>query len=221
MCMISACVTKDYGVIAADSAMDDNGLLKYEAPKLIHFKEKFMTYIGYPTYFSKIDLNKFDGGIAAICIYMEEYFKSMKEEVGDLLKKLNSEENYQQPRLCVFLLGLHNEKPTLVQFNSFSDFKPEFLYSENGPKFSSIFYGDDDLTKKEIFSKTTDHMNELAEKRIKILSPGIIAEILTRGIYKKADMEEELEGKKLAGGAITIGQISSHGQAYYLSNVKF
>lgn len=221
--MIAAVVTKDFGVIASDSAHADNGVLTFDYPKLNFYSGKYLvTYVGAKAYFSKIDMSKFREDLGSLTIYLSDYLQSMKEEVGKMLKELNTDPEYQQPRLCLFVMGIYNKKPTLVQFNSFLNFKPKYLYSDDKPKFSTIFYGDDNPEKKKIFLESTSYMEKKAHKLSKkgiVLSPGVLGEILTRGIYKKVDMEMEIKPfRKYAGGVISVASLRADGQSFGLSN---
>lgn len=221
--MIACCVTKEFGVIASDSAHANNGVLTFDFPKLHFFNGKYLfTYVGASAYFSKINMKKFDEDLSSLVIYLSDYFQSIQEEVGKTLKELNSDPEYQQPRLCAFLLGVYNKKPTLVQFNSFLGFKPKYLYSDDKPKFSTIFYGDDNPEKKKIFLESTAYMEKKAHKLSKKgieLTPGVVGEILVRGIYKKVDLEMEIKPyRKYAGGVVCVSSLLKDGRSFGISN---
>lgn len=219
VCAIAGVVTKDFGVLASDSAHEIGEDVSFESPKLFYVGNKnLITYVGYKSYLSNVDFSKLNGDMASTSIYLSNYFRSIKDTVKSTLSDLTGKNI--EPNLCVLLMGVHNGKPTLAQFNSYLDFKPKYLYSDNGPKFSTIFYSEDNPNKKKMFVDMTKFMEEMAEKK-KDVSPGILAEILTRGIYKKSDLEEELEGKKYAGGAVSVAYMDSKGEAYPLSNVRF
>jgi len=222
MCVIGCCVTKDFGVMAADSAQYDSISTKigFVTPKLSFIRGKYLTtYVGDTSYFSQIDYTKFDNDLASLSIYLQQYLKEMKPNVVRALNELHIKEVDKKANLCLFVMGVYNKKPTLVQFNSFKDFKPSYLFSENGPKFATIYYGDDEK-KNEIFSNTTRYMEKKAKKWEGIFSTGIAGEILTRGIYKKADMEAEAYGTKYAGGAVQVASLLATGESYGLSNVR-
>lgn len=217
--MIAAAVSKNFGVIAADSAWYEAGKMSYEKGKLMFVRGKYLaTYIGSPMFLAKIDWGRFTQDLGAVSIYLKEYLQKTKPEVEKTLKDLQSEE---EARICVFVLGVYNGKPTLAQFNSFHDFKPKYLFSDGGPKFASIYYGDD-TKKNEIFKESTEYMQKRVfkmEKKGVDITPGLLGEVLTRGIYKKADLEQEAYGKKYAGGVVSTAVMYANGQAFGLSNV--
>lgn len=222
MCMISAVVTKEFGVIAADSAQYDlvKGDMQFNVPKLSFINGKYLTtFIGDKIYFSKLDYSKFNNDLASLSLYLEQYLLEMRPNVEQALKELEVKKEDRKPNVCLFVMGVYNNKPTLVQFNSFLDFKPKYLFSENGPKFSTIYYGDNEK-KKQIFSSSTAYMVKKADKWKSKFSPGIAAEILTRGIYKKADAEEKEFGTKYAGGSVATASVLATGECYGLSNVR-
>lgn len=218
--MIGAIVTKEFGVIAADSASYElvGGKTQFVTPKLTFIKGKYLTtFVGDPAYFPYVDYTKFNNDLASLSIYLQQYLLEVRPKVEKALKELKVKE--QTPHVCLFVMGIYNKKPTLVQLNSFHNFKPKYLFSDNGPKFATIYYGDDEK-KNEIFSSTTRYMEKKAEKWKEGFGPGLAAEILTRGIYKKADMEQQLYGKKYAGGAVSVASMLATGEAIGLSNVR-
>ena len=224
MCIISGCVTKDFGVIASDSAMYDNGKVSFNLPKMNFVNGNLLTFIGMPLFFMNLDKFKIGSCFLASVIYLKDHFRSMEKQVGEILTKVNSNPDDQKPVLCAFLMGVHDKRPVLAQFNSFQGFEPTYLYSDNGPKFSTIFYGDDKPDKKKMFIDSTSFMEEklkdFSDKGIEA-TPWVLGEILTRGIYSKADAEEKMEPrKKYAGGIVTVASIHSDGKAYCLSDVR-
>jgi hypothetical protein len=214
--MIAAGVTKDYGVIACDSADFDvtTSAISFETPKLglVSTGKAAMTYVGTPLYFSSIDKSKLTQPFDSVCIYLKTYLQSMRNHVGEALKEITDDIDHQQPNICVFFMGLHKNVPTLAQFNSFLDFSPRYLWSDNGLKFSTVLYGDDSKPEKnEIFKESTKFMENEAKFYDKV-SPGIVAEILTRGIYKKADLEMTIGTKqKYAGGVVNVAKVDKEG----------
>ena len=222
MCQIACVVTKDFGVIAADSAQFDtiSGNIKFTVPKLSLIRGKYLTtFVGDTAYFSQIDYTKFDNDLASLSLYLQQYLKEMRPNVERALKELKIKEVDQKPNLCLYVMGVYNKKPTLAQFNSFLDFKPKYLFSNNGPKFATLYYGDNEK-KKEIFDSTTAYMEKKIRKWKGEFSTGIAGEILTRGIYKKADMEQKAFGVKYAGGAVQVASLLATGEMYGLSNVR-
>ncbi|MFI5206084.1 MAG: hypothetical protein ACHQVK_04020 [Candidatus Paceibacterales bacterium] len=147
--------------------------------------------------------------------------KGEKSKVEKILKAEIADPDENKGHFCLFVLGVHNKLPTMVQFNSFLNFKPKYLYSNGGIKFSSIFYGDDNPEKKKLFTEAKDYMEKKAhkyEKRGMELTPGLVGEILTRGIYHKADAEMAMgDNKKYAGGVVNAAAIFSSGQMIPLS----
>lgn len=208
MCMVTTILTKDYGVIASDSASyDKDGKMTYESPKLFLFNKKYLvTYIGYADYLLNIDGTKFEYDFPALSVYL-----------SDFLRRVHNERT-ENKRFCLFLLGTHNGLPVLLQLNSFNDFQPIWLEPQEQPVHSSIFYGEDD-DKKKAFEEADQVIGSLLDKWKERLSPGILGEILTRGIYAKADIEEKLTGNKYCGGSVSVAVMTKEGKAYSLSNV--
>jgi hypothetical protein len=213
--MMSCGITKDYGVIASDSASYKDGESSFGSPKIFKIQNYLVSFIGYQDYFSNLDQSKFSYNFLSLSLYMENYLRNEKLRVEELLKYVVNKD--QDPRICVFVLGLQNGKPTLVQFNSFTDFNAQFTQSDE-PEFAGIFYGEEGPTKESI-EQATAHMKELSKKWANIMSPGIMAEILTRGIHLKCDVEEKLSGTKYAGGAVSVASLSSNGDIKSMSNV--
>jgi hypothetical protein len=213
--MMSCGITKDYGVVASDSASYKDGQTFFDSPKMFKIQNYLVSFIGYQDYFTSMDQSKFSYSLPALSLYMENYLRNERVRVKEILKSMVSED--QDPRLCVFILGLHNGKPTLVQFNSFTDFNAQFIQSDE-PEFSGIFYGEEGPTKESI-EQAAVHMKELSKKWANIMSPGIMAEILTRGIHFKCDVEEKLSGTKYAGGSVSVASLSSSGDIKSMSNV--
>jgi len=224
MCMVTVAVSKDFGVIAADSARDENGSLSYEFPKLKFLGGRYLvTAIGSPLFIARLDYNKFKEDMGSLSVYMEGYFKEIQPSAENAAKKLNLDPAYQKPTICAFVLGVHGGKPTLAMFNSYLNFKPKYLFSDGKIKFATIHYGGDVTGKKKIFEDTTEYMEKRfhkMEKKGVPVTPGSVGEILVRGIYKKADLEMELPPhKKYSGGVPTVAFIQSDGSAFPLSNV--
>jgi len=222
MCMISAGLTKDFGVLGADSAMHNisNGETTFETGKLSFVRGKYlMAFIGTNLYFSRIDFNRFDLEFKQVSLYLSDYLKGIKEDVEKELALEIKDKDDRKPHFCLYLLGTHNNKPMLAQFNSFRDFEARYLWSENGVKFSNIVYGDN-TEKNDVFKASVSHMEELS-KKYENPSPGIVGEILTRGIYKKADLEEKIgDKKKYAGGVVNCGVVFNNGAIRPLSGLE-
>jgi hypothetical protein len=220
--MVSAVITKDFGVMAADSALYEatTNAMSFVTPKLNFIEGKYLaTYIGDSGYFPSLDYSKFKNDLASLSLYLQQYLLETRPKLEKTLKELKVKVEDQKANLCLFVMGVYNRKPTLVQLNSFHNFKPKYLFSENGPKFATIYYGDDEK-KNAVFSSSTVYMEKKAQQWKDIFSPGIAGEILTRGIYKKADKEMELYGKKYAGGPVCVASLLATGESYGLSNVR-
>lgn len=221
--MISAACTKDFGVLATDSAMFDTkqSRTSFEAIKLYYTPNYLTTFIGTPVYFANMDKTKFTLDFISLTVYLEEYLKGQKDRVEKILKSEIADPDENKPYFCMFVMGVHKKLPTMVQFNSFLGFKPKYLYSSNDVKFSSIIYGDDNPEKKKIFLETKQYMEKKAlkfKKRGIELTPGIVGEILTRGIYHKADAEMAIgDMKKYAGGIVNAAVVFPSGQMMPLS----
>jgi len=216
MCMVSVGVTKDFGVLACDSADYDltDWSITFETPKLgiVSNGKAIMSYVGTPLYFSSIEKDKLAQSFENACIYLKQYLQKMKPDVEASLQEITDDEDHRKPNLCVFYMGIHKGIPTLAQFNSFLDFVPRYLWSTNGLKFSTVLFGDDSKPEKqEIFKQSTKFMEDESKFYDKI-SPGIVGEILTRGIYKKADLEMTIGTKqKYAGGVVNVAKLDKNG----------
>lgn len=223
--MIASVVTPQFGLLATDSAMFDTKQIKmsFDSMKLFFSKQYLITFIGTPVYFAKLDKTKLDADLPSLCLYMEDYLKKIRPEVEKTLKSEIADNDENKPNFCLFVLGIAKRLPTLVQFNSELNFKPKYLYSSDKPKFSTIFFGDDNPAKKKMFVETTEYMERKTHKQQKKnieLSPGILAETLTRGIYKKADLEQEIGPKiKYAGGTVNIAGMWNTGLVFQLSGL--
>lgn len=218
MCIATCGLTKDYGVIASDSAEwnPTTKSMTFDKPKLMIVGGKhLMTFIGSTLFLTKIEKDKFNLPFDCLSVYLSEYLREINSSVQETSLGLSGE----PARLCLFLLGIHGGKPTLAQFNSFLNFKPEFLWCDDGIKFSTIYYGDDS-NKNEIFKKSTEFMEKESNKYKENINHGLVGEILTRGIYHKADLEEQIGDKvKYAGGVVSVARIHSDGQVYAPSNL--
>lgn len=230
MCMIAGVVTPTFGILASDSAMFDTrqSKMSFESMKLFFTSRYIMTFIGTPVYFSKLDRTKLDGDLPSVCLYMEDYLKKIRPEVEKALRSEIADEDENKPNFCMFIMGIAKKLPTIVQFNSELNFKPKYLYSTGKAKFTTIFFGDDNPEKKKLFVETTSFMEQKAHKmRKKLLksedhdlSPGLYAEIITRGIYKKADLEQEIGPRtKYAGGAVNLAGMWNTGLVFQLSGL--
>jgi hypothetical protein len=224
--MISGTVTKNFGLLATDSAQYDTSqsLMSFEQLKLLRLPRYVLCYIGTPVYLAKIDKEKLGGDMQLISVYLEDYLKKKNPEVEKILKSEIADPDENKPHFCMLVLGLHKKLPTIVQFNSTNNFKPKYLFSnDEKPKFSTLMYGDDDPKRKHAFTESTEYMEKKTAKWLKkgiVFSPGIGAEILTRGIYKQADLDAEIGLKqKFAGGAVNVAGILNTGLIISLSGL--
>lgn len=216
MCMIASGITKDFGVLACDSAAYDFGKLEtsFETPKLgiASNGQALITYVGSPLYFASMDKEKLKQPFESVCLYLKSYLKQTRPDVEESLKEMTEDEDERKPNLCLFYMGIHKGYPTLAQFNSFLDFSPKYLWSDNGLKFSTILYGDDSNPGKQAIFKDSTKFMETEAKAYEKHSPGIVGEILTRGIYKKADLEMNIGlKKKYAGGVVNVAMLNKDG----------
>ena len=223
ICMISAAVNKDFGVLAADSATytPENKEIKYETGKLSLVRNRYlMAFVGTNLYFPRMDWKQFDQPLKHLSIYLQGYLREIRPDVGAALKQDIKDEDDSEPHFCLYILGVHNQHPTLVQLNSFKDFAPRYLWSDNGLKFSTMLYGDNNPGKQKIFKESTKHMVDLSNQ-YETHTPGLVGEILTRGIYKKADLETEIGDKrKYAGGIVNAAYMSKTGLIQQLSGLE-
>ena len=222
--MIATGITKDFGVMASDSAsyVADAGKIAFETPKLSIIGNKYiLSFLGTPLYFSRLDVSKFTLPMNALSLYVQEYLRSMKKDVENILDQTVQDTDEKEPNFCLYVLGMHGKRPMLAQFNSFLDFAPRYLWSDNGLKFSSVLYGDDSNKEKQaMFKESHDYMVKSAGK-IPEVTPGLVGEILTRGIYHKADLEEKIgTKKKYAGGIVNAAGIMKDGKIFSLSGVE-
>lgn len=214
--MMASGITKDFGVIACDSAMynTEMGEMSFESQRLIIIDaKKIMTFIGTHLYLANIERPKLSMPFDALCLYLKDYLKGERPKVAAAMKEAIADEDENKPHFCLFVMGIHNGHPTLAQFNSFVDFEPQYLYSANGLKFATILYGDDSKPeKKEMFKEAKQYMELKAKQAGANVSPGIVGEILTRGIYHKADEEMKIGTKrKYAGGVVNVAMVTREG----------
>lgn len=212
--MIAAGVTRDYGVIACESAMYDteNQKMSYEWSKLIMIGKgaKALTFIGTPLYLSNMDTAMLAGNFDTACMYLGDFLRKEQESVANLMAESIPDEDENKANFCLFFMGMHRGVPTLAQFNSFLNFMPKYLWTKDEPKFATVLYGDDSKPEKAaLFKESTKFMED--ESKRGEMSAGRMAEILTRGIYQKADAEEKLFGKKYAGGAVSTARVTKEG----------
>lgn len=220
--MIASAVTKDFGLLASDSAQYDTSLgkMSFQSMKLFFTSRYLLSFIGTPAYFAKIDRSKLDADLHTLTIYLKDYLQKMRPEVIKTLESEIADTDENKPNFCLFILGVHKGLPTMTQFNSFKDFEPRYLYNQKeGVKFSTLYYGDDNQEKKELFKQATDFMEKKAAT-LDVVDPGTLGEVLTRGIYKKADLELKLEGKKYAGGVVNVAGITKNGIIFPLSGLN-
>lgn len=209
MCMIAGCVTKNFGVLATDSALYDSSKdrMYFQNMKLYCSDKYVVSYIGASDYFSEFDVSIFN-------LDYDELSDKLSKYLNEMRPKISGNKN-----VCVFVLGIKERVPTISQFNSYLDFDPKYLFSSNGPKFSTVYYGDDNKEKKKVFSDSKSFMDkEMKRFKKEGMSPGIVGEVLARGIYKKADLEMKTgEKRKYAGGAISTACILFNGSIFPLS----
>lgn len=223
MCMLVAAVTKDFGVIATDSAKFDMEKQEsiFDSQKLFHTTNNkyLVSFIGTPLYLANIDFSRFAMPLDGLSLYLKDYLKKMKPKVGAILKSEIGDKDEQEPNVCMFVLGMHKKIPTLAQYNVFHEFEPQYLWTKDaGIKFSTIYYGGDTPKKNEVFKESTAYMEKKAA-HYQSLTPGLVGEILTRGIYKKADLEEKEFGTKYAGGVVNVAFVRPEG-LFTLSGVQ-
>lgn len=215
MCMVASAVTKEFGVLASDSSMydTDRGEMSFESNRLLIIDgKKIASFIGTHLYLANIDRSKLSMPFSATCLYLKDFFKSQKAAVAGQMKAAIADEDENKPDFCFFLMGLHNSYPTLAQFNSFIEFEPRYIWSSSGLKFASIIYGDDSKPEKAAMFKETNSFMEAEAKRLDAKTPGIVAEVLSRGIYHKADEEMKIGTKrKYAGGPTNAAMLNKNG----------
>jgi hypothetical protein len=220
--MMAVGLNKDFGVLAVDSSYYDTTLKKviFQGVKLYYTANYLMAFIGTPVYLANIKREKLGMDLISLIVHLESYLKNERPHVEKILKSEIADPDENKPDFCLFVLGIHKKLPTLVQFNSFLNFKPKYLYSEGKEvKFSTIFYGDDNPEKKKLFIETTAYMEKKMELfKGETVTPGIVAEVLARGIYHKADSEMKIgPKKKYAGGIVNAAAILANGYMLPLS----
>lgn len=224
MCIVTGAVTTEFGVLATDSAQYDteNSKMTYESPKMFGTANNkyVVSYIGTNLYLADLDYGKFDLPLNALSLYLSEYLTRMKPKVEALMKSEIADEDDQKPHICLYVMGMFKKTPTIAMFNVFKDFTPQYVWTKDKIKFISTLYGGEVPGKKEVFKKTTSYMEKKAERFADKLSSGIVSEILTRGIYKKADLEQKIGDKeKYAGGAVCVAMVNNAG-LYFPSGVQ-
>lgn len=214
--MIACGITPEYAVMAADSALYQNDVMEYQTPKLLKLGGKYLvTFIGATMFLERININIFQAEMNDVVTYLVDHFTRHQPIVEAGLKGTDIPANF-----CFYLLGVKHGTITLIELNSYRNFAPVFTEARNGIKFSSLFYGDDEnKDKQELFQRASEYMERKASKHDR-MTPGLLGEIVTRGIYHKADMEEKIgEKRKYAGGVVTVGLIDNTGKITGLSNL--
>jgi hypothetical protein len=222
--MLAGGVTKVFGVLATDSAMYDTqaGKTTFEFPKLFISKRRgyVMSFIGSGLYFNESHPEWFGLPFDELCKKMAEYLFEKRPSVAKEMEETIPDPDENKPHLCVMVMGMHKGYATVAQFNSFLDFQPKYLWTKDEPKFSTIIYGDDSKPEKAaIFKEATEYM-ELKSLRYKEITPGIMGEILTRGIYRKADEEMKIGLKKKYAGGIVNAAVVTPAGSYSLSGFQ-
>lgn len=219
--MNAVAITKEFGVIATDSASWNpiDKSMAYEAPKLFYVGGKhLMTFVGFGLFFDGIDKEVFKRPFDSVCVYLSDFLRDANDKAQSAYSNMVKDDKDKSARICVHLLSAYDGKPMVAQFNSFTNFTPTFTMPDSKIKFSSIFYGDDS-EKNNVFKKSTEFMEEMAMKHEQ-LTPGIVGEILTRGIYHKADLEQKIgDKKKYAGGTVSVGVVFADGTVIPASNL--
>lgn len=223
-CMLAGAVTKDFGVLACDSAMynTESGKMSFDTFRMMASKSGKLafSFIGTYLYLANLDKEKMAQPFDAACIYLKDYLRSQKESVAEQMKAGIADEDENKPNFCALALGMHSGHPVIAQFNSFNDFAPRYIWTDDKIRFASIIYGDDSNPEKQaMFKESTEYM-EMKAGQYPEMTQGIVGEILTRGIYKKADLEMNIGmKKKYAGGVVNVVSLSREtGQIQSLSN---
>ena len=163
--MIIAAVTEKFGVLATDSKIGKS----HDSPKLFFSKNlnNVFSFSGDAIYLSNLDFSKFSLPFSSLCVYLKEYFLEIKNKVNDVNKDLST---VTSP-FCLMVLGTHNNKPTIVKFDSLKGFKSVYTWS----------------TEKTLFSGSDVTINREAEKLLKQnkvgITPGILGGMLIRAAY--------------------------------------
>lgn len=205
--------------MASDAAKYEVGSTSFETPKMLQFGQNYLiTFIGTPEYFKNLDFGIFERKeMTDVMLGLRDHCLSIRDTVIESLRSLEDEED-RKANFCLFLLGCSDGVPTLCQLNSFEDFKYNVLFSEGELVFSNIYYGDEMKPwKNNTFIESHKYMTKLG-KEYEHPSPGIVGEILTRGIYHKADEEAKLS-KKYAGGPVTVVMMDKKGVVTPLTNL--
>jgi len=218
--MIAGALTKNFGVLAADSSMYDTSLgrVTFESPKIARTSgNTVFTFIGTQLYLTNIDLKKLTLPFDSMVMYLKDFLKQEEPKVRDMMKEAIRDKDDQKPHFCMLVLGLYKGLPTVAQFSSFKNFNPLYLQAKEKPiVFTTLYYGKNDNV-KNVFSESTKYMYKKS-RRYSSFTPGLMGEILTRGIYKKADLEEKLtDKKKYAGGIVNSAYIDKNGIVNSLS----
>lgn len=163
--MISIGLTTKYGVIACDSKDSKE---EYSVPRLYMSSKgnALFSYTGSHLYLNGLDLSKFSLPFNSVCLYLKEYFLKTLSSVAEMEEDLPSKEGTS---FCLLVLGVHNKRPTAAKFSVENKFKPVYVWSEK----SIVFLSSGNKAETETISK-----------KYTKLSPGIVGEILSKGIYK-------------------------------------
>lgn len=220
MCMIACALTKEYGVLASDSALFQGKKMSFETPKLMIQGNYLVSFIGNTLYIKDLTVAPFAFGISSLSYQVQGHLRKVREAV-QVKTKLQEEEDGVTlgDQFLMYILGTINDVPTLAVLNSFKNFDIEFVsHSGKEPATITTIYHGDDSGKDEIFQQSSEYMRDLLKKYDQV-TPGILAEVLTRGIYQKADLEEKSRGTKYAGGAVSCAFVRSNGVIRPLTQV--
>ena len=215
MCMIGCALTNEYGVLASDSAMaNSDDITFFEVPKLFKYGKYLATFIGNTGYLSGLSPMFFEFEMKGTSIHLQTYLRNVRQIVKNRSEKENMSDDF-----LIYVLGVQDGMPTLLILNSRKNFDIEYLSKKDSDKvtFANIYYGDDS-EKSQIFQDSHEYLKSLVD-HYETISPGILAEILTRGIYYKSDQEKKRLGKKWAGGAVSASFIRPNGIISHLTNI--
>ena len=215
--MIAIGLTKEFGVLASDSAAwsQDQKKMVYEHPKISVVEDRYLlSYVGSNLYFTNFDLTRIVASFNKTALYLEEYLKDMKPRVDHIIEESKIEKRQD---FALVILGVQNSRPLCAVFMEKFDFVPRYNWSVNENRI--IFVPDVQVEeekkkpgpkpkKKEKIS-ARQFVEELAIKNPPD-SPGLMGELLTKGIYRSVNgsKEKEIGGVVNAAFVDKIGRIA-------------
>jgi hypothetical protein len=217
--MIAAALTAEFGVLASDSAHTVETGFSFEVSKLAKVGNYLLSFSGTQLYLSNMNRAKFNGKMDQLSLYVQGFLKEARPNIEELIKEKMSEGITSG--FSLYVMGVHAKRPTLASFRSTSDFKPKYFWAEKEIKMAPVLSADDDIEGSSLASSVVmdQTLKSWTEAKVK-LDPGIVGEVLIRGIQKKSDFVFEATKKKSSGGVTSAAVLKADGAIYSLSGME-